>query len=52
VTTQPITATRTRTLGGCLLCAAGQPHTRHDVALPVVERTTITATPSRKAATR
>jgi hypothetical protein len=52
MTTLPITATPTRTLGGCLLCAAGQFHTRHDVALPAVERTTITAAPIRKSATR
>jgi len=50
--TPAITATRARTLGGCLLCAAGQSHTRHDAALPAAERSTITAAPVRKAATR
>lgn len=39
----PITATRPRTLGGCLQCAAGIAHTRHDTALPAATRTTITA---------
>lgn len=42
--TPPITATKTRTLTVCVLCAADIPHTRCDTALPVAQRTTITAT--------
>lgn len=36
-----ITATRTRVLTVCVLCAADVPHTRCDTALPVAQRTTI-----------
>lgn len=46
MTTLPITATPTRTLTACTLCAAELPHTRHDTALPVAQRSTITATPA------
>ena len=45
--TPPITATRTRTITVCVLCAADLPHTRCDTALPVAQRTTIRATPAR-----
>jgi hypothetical protein len=43
-----ITATRPVTLGGCLLCATGQPHLRHDTDLPAATRSSITA-PTKKA---
>lgn len=41
--TPAITATKTRTLTACVLCAADIPHTRCDRALPVAQRTTIAA---------
>jgi hypothetical protein len=40
-----ITATRTRTLGGRLACAAGLPHTLHDRTLPAAARTSIRTAP-------
>ncbi len=39
-----ITATRPRTSGCCVRCLLGQTHSVCDTSLPVVQRTTITAT--------
>ncbi len=50
MTSHPITASATRTLGGCLHCATGAAHDRHDTTLPAVQRSSITAT--RKKTTR
>jgi len=37
-----LTATKTRTITVCVLCAADLAHTRCDTALPVAQRTTVT----------
>ncbi len=43
MTSAAITATAPRVLGGCLHCATGLPHERHDTALPAAPRRSATA---------
>ncbi len=47
MTSAPITASATRTLGCCVACLLNQAHDVHDTTLPAVQRATITA-PTRR----
>lgn len=47
MTSNPITATATRTLGCCIACLLGQTHAVHDTSLPAATRSSITA-PNRR----